>query len=104
MTVVRQRGNTRTIIEATGNEVRWATQTWVPNVFLDQNAQRRAMAMRALSDSKGGWQRLADHIPLNQLYEWIPKPVDWQDWKYLCKKLNDPDYRKYRTDGDHRRA
>lgn len=103
MTVVRRGAGTRTIIKVDGKELRWATVTYVPQELLDANKRKRAMNLRSLPDSKGGWQQIAN-LPAHQLYKWIPQPVDWQDWKYLAKKLNDADHGSYRTDGDHRRA
>lgn len=104
MTVVRRRGNVETIIQCNGNEVRWATKTHIPDDWLDANARKRALQRKALSDSKGGWQQIADNIPVDLLYQFLPQPETWQDWKYFTRFLNNPDHRKFRVDGDHRRA
>lgn len=103
MAGVRRGPGSETIVRVTGDEVRWATKTYVPRSLLDANARERALALRSLPDSKGGWQKVAT-VPLAAFMDWLPKPADWQDWKYLARKLNDPDVRAFRTDGDHRKA
>lgn len=84
------------------HQIRLQQSTAIPTSFLDRlAAQRNAGGRAPMGDSHGAYQKVAE-IPLALLFEKIP-PDQWEDQKALAKLLNDPDLRKFRTDGLHRR-
>lgn len=100
--MVRYGQGSSTIIEATADEVRWATRTYVTDDLLARNAEGRKANRRApLGDAHGAWQKVAD-VPLALIFEKIPHDA-WEDKKAWAKVLNDPEVRYFRADGDYRR-
>jgi len=84
------------------HQIRLQQTTAIPESFLAARAAERAAAGRApLGDSHGAWQKIAE-IPLALLFSRIPVDA-WEDQDALAKVLNDPDLRKFRSDGDYRK-
>jgi hypothetical protein len=89
-------------LEISDGELKWTRIEYVPQDLLDRLASARNQERRApMGDSHGSWVKVAE-IPLSLALQHIPMP-DWEDRKAWKKLLDDPDYRAFRTDGNHRK-
>jgi hypothetical protein len=96
------RPGVRVTVDIDGDTRRvWNTYS-IPHKQLDAfKAQRNQNRRAPLGDSDGAWVKCAE-IPLSLLLQKIP-PDAWGDEKALAKLLDDPEWRAFRTDGEHRR-
>ena len=104
-TIKRRDGETKVRLEPVGlgkHKVTVQRTTAIPRTFLDARAEERKRGGRApLGDDGLAMQKVAE-VPLAWLFAKLP-PDAWEDQNKLRKLLNDPEFRFFRSDGDHRK-